>query len=150
MASHSFATTLPVVKKIALAAVAVVALAAPGPASAAPKLTVTITHVMRGCHAWDLGHGPMRAKMSLTVKRGTLVKLVNNDVMPHRLVPTGGPTLAVKGANMNKMAASASATFRRPGVYRFKTVYGPFFPWARSMAAEIKWMNVLHLTIRVK
>ncbi len=146
-------TTLPDVKKISLAAVAAVAavaLAAPNPASAAPRLTITISHQMRGCHAWDLGHGAMRSTMSVTVKRGTIVKFVNNDVMPHRLVRTSGPGLAIKGANMSKMAAHASATFTRPGVYRFKTVFGAFFPWAASMAAEIKRMDALHLTVRVK
>jgi plastocyanin len=150
MAGRRRGTTLGSVKALGLVAALSVAVIAPATAAAAPQRTITITHVMRGCHAWDLGHGPMRATMSITVKRGTAVQFVNNDVMPHKLVRMAGPKLAIKGANMNKMAAKAGATFRHPGVYRFKTVYGAFFPWARSMAAEITWMNSLHLTIRVQ
>lgn len=125
-------------------------LVAATPASAAGGRTITITHVMRGCHAWDQGHGPMQPTMSVTVKRGTMMRFVNNDVMPHRLIRISGPKVELKGANMNRMAASASARFVKSGTYRFKTVFGAFFPWAVSMSAKIGKMNVLHLTVRVK
>jgi plastocyanin len=119
------------------------------PASAGGGQTITITHVMRGCHAWDLGHGPMKPTMSVTIKRGTVMRFVNNDVMPHRLIRLSGPKVELRGANMNRMASSASARFARPGTYRFKTVFGAFFPWAASMGAKIGKMNVLHLTVKV-
>jgi plastocyanin len=125
-------------------------LVAATPASAAGGQTITITHVMRGCHAWDLGHGPMKPTMSLTVKRGTVVRFVNNDVMLHRLIRLSGPRVELNGANMNRMASSARARFVEPGTYRFKTVFGAFFPWAASMGAKIGKMNVLHLTVNVK
>jgi plastocyanin len=150
MARRHFATKLRSVKAIGLVAALAVAVVVPVGASAAPSRTITITHVMRGCHAWDLGHGPMRATMTVTLKRGAAVKFVNNDVMPHRLVRTSGPKIRIKGANMNRMAASATATFPRPGVYRLKTVFGAFFPWAASMSSKIGKMNVLHLTVRVQ
>jgi plastocyanin len=118
------------------------------PASAAPSMTITITHVMQGCHAWDLGPGVMRPRLSITVKRGTVVKFLNNDVMPHRLVRTAGPKLPVARANMNKMAATATATFARKGVDRLTTIFGAFYPWAASMRTGK--MYVLHLTVRVK
>jgi hypothetical protein len=150
MAKPMLASTLRSVKAIALFATLGVALALPTASSAAPSRTITITHVMRGCHAWDLGHGAMRATMSVKVKRGAVVKFVNNDVMPHRLVRTAGPQIQIRGANMNRMASSATARFARPGVYRFKTVFGAFFPWAASMASKIGKMNLLHLTVRVQ
>ena len=125
-------------------------LVAATPASAAGDRTITITHVMRGCHAWDLGHGPMKPTMSLTVRRGTVMRFVNNDVMPHRLMRVSGPKVELKGANMNRMASSASARFVKPGSYRFKTVFGAFFHWDASMREKIGKMNVLHLTERVK
>jgi plastocyanin len=150
MAKRMLAAKLRSVKAIALVAALGVALAVPTASSAAPPRTMTITHVMRGCHAWDLGYGPMRATMSISVKRGAVVKFVNNDVMPHRLVQTAGPQIQMSGANMNRMAASATGRFAKPGVYRFKTVFGAFFPWAASMSSKIGKMNVLHLTIRVQ
>lgn len=150
MARRVRPATLRAVKASALFATLGVALALPTASSAAPPRTITITHVMRGCHAWDLGHGPMRATMSVNVKRGAVVKFVNNDVMPHRLVRVAGPQIHIRGANMNRMAASAIARFARPGVYRFKTVFGAFFPWAASMSSKIGKMNLLHLTVRVQ
>jgi len=150
MAKRVLAATLRAVKAIALFATLGVALALPTASSAAPPRTITITHVMRGCHAWDLGPGPMRATMSVKVKRGAVVKFVNNDVMPHRLVRVAGSQIHIRGANMNRMAASATARFARPGVYRFETVFGAFFPWAASMSSKIGKMNVLHLTVRVQ
>jgi plastocyanin len=150
MATRRPTATLGDVKALGVAAALALALIAPAAASAAPPRTITITHVMRGCHAWDLGHGPMRPTMSITVKRGALVRFVNNDVMPHRLVRTSGPKVQIRGTNMNRMAASATATFVTPGTYRFKTVFGAFFPWAASMSSKIGKMYVLHLTVRVQ
>jgi plastocyanin len=150
MAKSTLAAKLRFVKAIALVAALGMALAVPTASSAAPLRTITITHVMRGCHAWDLGYGQMRPTMSVEVKHGALVKFVNNDVMPHRLVRVAGPRIQIRGANMNRMAASATARFATPGVYRFKTFFGAFFPWAASMGSKIEKMNVLHLTVRVQ
>jgi hypothetical protein len=150
MASCSHSAKLRAVRAVALVGAFAVALVVLADASAAPRRTITITHVMRGCHAWDVGHGQMRSTMSLTIMRGTSLKFVNNDVMSHRLVRTSGPGVQLRGANMNRMASTATATFVKPGMYRFKTVFGAFFPWAASMSSKIGKMDVLHLTIRVK
>ena len=150
MAKRMLAAKLGSVKAIALVTALAVALVVPTASSAAPPRTITITHVMRGCHAWDLGYGPMRATMSVSIKRGAVLKFVNNDVMPHRLVRTAGLQVQIRGANMNRIAAIATARFARPGVYRFKTSFGAFFPWAASMSSKIGKMNVLHLTVRVQ
>jgi plastocyanin len=150
MATRRPAGKLRSMKTIVLVAAFAVALMSPAGPSAAPSRTITITHVMRGCHAWDLGRGAMRPTMAITVKRGAVVKFVNNDVMPHRLVLVSGPKVQLKGANMNRMAANATATFATPGLYRFKTVFGAFFPWAASMSSKIGRMNVLHLTVHVQ
>jgi plastocyanin len=133
---------------IGLATAAVAALLTASSASAASPVTIMITHVMRGCHAWDLGRGAMRPTLSTTVNRGTVVTFVNNDVMPHRLVRTAGAKLRIADANMRKMASSATVKFAKKGSYRFTTVFGGFYPWAASMRTGT--MYVLHLTVRVK
>jgi plastocyanin len=78
-----------------------------------------------------------------------VLRFTNNDVMPHKLVQTAGPTLPLVHPNMNKMASSATVKLTRKGVYRFTTKPGEDYAWARSMkTAGVD--NVLHLTVHVK
>ena len=65
----------------------------PQRASAAGTATITISHQMKGCHMWQLGNGTRRSNLSLTVKSGTVLRFVNNDIMPHRLIQQAGPKL---------------------------------------------------------
>ena len=136
-------------RSTALGLLALGALVAATSAPAGGVTTITISHTMRGCHAWASGSGPIRATLSVTVKAGAVLRFVNNDVMPHRLIQTAGPKLRLTHANMNRMASSASVPFAQKGVYRFTTKAGEDYKWASSMKT-IGEDNVLRLTVHVK
>src|SRR2546428_10587029 len=84
-------------------------------ATAAGTITITISHEMRGCHAWAINNGSVRPSLAVKVKAGTVLKFVNNDVMPHKLVQTAGPKLRLGRANMNHIGASMSVKFVQRG-----------------------------------
>jgi hypothetical protein len=142
MSSKGFRSTA-----FGLLALLALVVATSAPAGRAP--TVTISHVMRGCHSWALGSGPIRATLSVTVRTGTVLHFVNNDVMQHKLIQTAGPKLRLTHPNMNRMAASASVSFLQKGVYRFTTKAGEDYKWAASMKT-IGEDHVLRLTVHVK
>jgi plastocyanin len=135
--------------KRTLLLVAAAALVAVPPAAAGGAATVTISHQMKGCHMWQLGDGNPKVSLVFTVKPGTTLHFVNNDVMPHRLIQQAGPKLTLVRPNMNKMSASMSVKLARAGVYRFTTKAGEDYPWMKSMNTIGK-DNVLHLTVHVK
>ena len=132
---------------LALAALAALAIASSAPAGS--TATVTISHQMRGCHAWSVNSGPVRPTLSFAVAAGTVVKFVNNDVMPHKLIQTAGPKLRVMPPGMNKMAATTNVKLTQKGVYRFTTKPGEDYAWAAAMKT-VGEDYVLHLTVRVK
>jgi plastocyanin len=136
------------IKRTTLLAVAT-ALVAVAPAAAGSTTTITISHQMKGCHMWQLGDGNPKVSLNFTAKAGTTLRIVNNDVMPHRLIQQAGPKLTLVKPNMNKMSAMASVKLARAGVYRFTTKAGEDYPWMKSMKT-IGEDNVLHLTVHVK
>src|SRR5262249_53226321 len=118
----------------ALLAVFATAATAPGQAS------LLIRHQLRGCHTWSLNGGAFKASQSVALRRGGTLRVTNNDVMPHALVKTAGPTVkyvnlttgntgmgmhgsAAPGA-MTHMGASTKVIFSTVGVYRFVTKTG--------------------------
>lgn len=133
-----------------LLAVSATALMA-GTASAAPAAShaaLLIEHQLHGCHAWSVNGGALEAKQSITLQRGGVLTLRNDDVMSHTLVLTSGPKLAITHATLGKVGASMKVTFTKPGVYHFKTKAGEDYP----SAAGIKTIgedNVLRLTVVV-
>ena len=94
--------------------------------NAAPSapVKVTIHHETQGCHAWAIdGQMPMAsATVSLAVG-GTLL-VTDDDVMPHTLVQTGGPSAQMVGPAMQHMGSAATVTFAKAGVYTFTTKAG--------------------------
>lgn len=130
-----------------VAAVAAVAVPA---ASAAGTQTITISHETKGCHMWQLNNRDPKVNLSVSLKRGTTLRFVNNDVMPQRLIQQSGPKLALPHANMNRMASSMSVRFGRAGTYRFTTKAGEDYPWMKAMGKTIGPDNVLRLTVRVQ
>jgi plastocyanin len=138
--------------KIRGAALALAALAALTVASAAPAggtATIAIRHQMRGCHSWSFNSGQFKPALSVSVKAGTVLRITNNDVMPHKLVQTAGLKLRLTHPTMSKMASSATMTLTKRGVYRFTTRAGEDYAWAASMKT-VGEDNVLHLTVHVK
>lgn len=150
-------------RRLPILALAACALATAASAHAAGRGTSTllIRHQYEHCHAWSLNGGPFRARQSLTLGRGATLTVIDDDVMPHRLVEVGGPavtwrngtTMPMMGGDvsstrglMRHMGASTTIGFSRPGVYRFLTRAGEdFVPGIRTGGAD----NVLTLTVHV-
>ena len=134
------------------AALAVAALAALTVTSAAPAggtATIAIRHQMRGCHSWSFNSGPFKASLAVTVRAGTVLKVTNNDVMPHKLIQSAGPKVRFTQPNLIKVGSSATVKLTQQGVYRFTTKPGEDYSWAGSMKT-IGEDHVLLLTVRVK
>ena len=111
--------------------------------------TVTIRHQMHGCHAWSFEDGAYRATLNVQLKRGELLTIRNNDVMPHKLVRTSGPALKVLTPAMKHMGATARVRFAKAGVYKFKTKPGEDYSWASHMETKGE-DNVLRLTVTIR
>ena len=139
----------PRIRGAALAFAALVALAVTSAAPAGGGASIAIRHQMRGCHSWSFNSGPFKPSLFVSVKVGTVLKITNNDVMPHKLVQTAGLKLRLVHPNMSKMASSATVTLTQTGVYRFTTKAGEDYAWAQSMKT-VGEDNVLHLTVHVK
>ena len=129
--------------------VALAALALSSAAPAGSTATIAIRHQTRGCHSWSFNSGPFKASLSIRLSPGAVLRITNNDVMPHKLVQTAGPKLSLVHAMMAKMASSAKVTFPGKGVYRFTTKAGEDYKWAGSMKT-VGEDNVLRLTVWVK
>jgi len=136
------------IKKM-LIAVLLTSLLLASAASAAGSATITISHQMRGCHVWQLGNGSPKANLSVTLKAGTVLRFVNNDVMPHKLIQQSGPKLRLQHAGMSHMSALTSVKLVSKGVYRFTTKPGEDYKAYSSMKTTGE-DYILHLTVRVK
>jgi plastocyanin len=139
-------------QKIRGAALALAALSALAVTSAAPAgggATIAIRHQMRGCHSWSFDSGQFKPSLVISVRAGTVLRITNNDVMPHKLIQTAGLKVRLAHASMSKVASTATLTLARKGVYRFTTKQGEDYAWAASMKT-VGEDNVLHLTVRVK
>ncbi len=149
---------------LATAAGTAVAAALAVSASGAANVSLLIRHQLRGCHTWSVNGGAYKASQTVTVKRGTVLTVVDNDVMPHRLVQLAGPSVkfinlktgmmgagmgtagkAAPGA-MTHMGASIRVVFTHSGVYRFMTKAGEdYMPGMKTIGED----NVLRLKVIV-
>jgi len=130
------------------------------PASAARRNgTLVIRHQLRGCHTWSLNGGAFKATQKIHLASGGSLIVVNNDVMPHRLLKTAGPAITVKLLNagnmgmsmagrgmMSHMGATVKVTFPSAGVYRFTTRAGEDYMKGMKTIGED---NVLRATVVV-
>ena len=147
-----------------LAGVASVSVGTAGAADTAVRPTLVIRHQVHGCHAWSLNGNAYKPSQVLTIHRGAFLAITNNDVMPHKLVETRGPAVAItrvsagmpgKGmgltgtfppAMMARMSAVVKVTFTKPGVYTFITKPGEdYMSGMKTIGAD----NVLRLTVTV-
>jgi hypothetical protein len=115
-------------------------------ASAHGVKTITIRHQMRGCHTWALTGGPAKASLRITVHRDELIQVIDNDVMPHRLIQVSGPKVPLQTPNMHTMGARAQFVLVGKGIYKFKTRAGEDYPSMGEMHT-VGPDNVLRLTI---
>jgi len=136
------------VRKMTLLVIAA-ALVAVSPAAGGSTATITISHEMKGCHMWQLGSAKLAPTLKIAVAKGTTLRFVNNDIMPHKLVQLAGPRATLARPNMNRLSAVSTAKLARAGTYRFTTRAGEDY----KMFAGHKTIGedaVLRLTVRVK
>jgi hypothetical protein len=130
-----------------LALTLLIALAVAGSALAAPNnATITIKHQTRGCHSWSLDGKTWRASQSITLVRGAVLTVVDNDVMPHKLIQLHGPKATLTGTSMKHMGATAHAGFPVKGTYVFTTKAGEDYMKGVKTVGED---NVLKLVVKV-
>ena len=79
---------------------------------------LAIVHVQKGCHLWSNGR-IQAATMSLRLRPGGALTVVNNDVDVHQLVQLSGFRVSLPGPLM--MTVARTIRFQRAGVYVFKT-----------------------------
>ena len=86
--------------------------------------TLVIRHQAAHCHAWSLNGDAFVADQLAQLAVGDSIKVTNNDVMPHQLVELSGPAATITTSAMNKMGATSSVVFSKPGTYVFGTKPG--------------------------
>jgi plastocyanin len=114
--------------------------------ASSPQATVTIRHQTHGCHAWSLNGGAYKASLKLTLRAGAALKVVNNDVMPHKLVQLAGPKAKLVSPSMKRMSAAAKVVFTKKGTYKFTTKAGEDYVKGVKTIGED---NVLRLKVVV-
>jgi hypothetical protein len=122
--------------------VAATATAASAPGNAA----LLIRHQVQGCHTWSLNGGAFKASQTTVLARHGVVTIIDNDMMPHKLVQTAGPAVRYIGSPaMSHMRASVKVVFSKAGVYRFTTKPGEDYMPLKTKGED----NVLRLTVTV-
>ena len=117
-------------------------------ASTQTGTTVTIRHQLHGCHSWSVNGGAYKPSQSVTLNKGSTLTVVDNDVMPHRLVKLSGPALVLSSsANMSHPGASVHVKFARAGVHTFTTKAGEDYMKGIKTVGED---NVLKLKVTVR
>jgi len=111
-----------------------------------PQSTLTIRHQMRGCHAWSFNNGRYTASLKVRLARGTTLTVIDNDVMPHKLIQLAGPKAKLVTPAMKHMSAQAKVVFAKKGTYRFTTKAGEdYMKGIKTIGPD----NVLRLTVTV-
>jgi hypothetical protein len=124
-----------------------VALAVAGSALAATNnATLKIRHQTHGCHSWSFDGKTWHATQTITFVRGAVLTVVDNDVMPHKLIQLSGPKATLVGAAMKKFGATAHVAFPVKGTYVFKTRAGEDYMKGITTIGED---NVLKLVVTV-
>jgi plastocyanin len=124
--------------------------------------SLLIRHQRAHCHAWSLNGGAFKAAQQVTLDEGSSLTIINNDVMPHRLVKLAGATVTMRNGTvmpmmggyvsqtpglMSHMGARTTVTFQKAGVYRFRTRAGEdYMPGITTTGED----NVLTLTVTVR
>jgi len=136
------------IRTLSVLAVAGASLLLAAPASPQTGTTLTIRHQLRGCHSWSVNGGAYKPSQSISLAKGATVTIVNNDVMPHKLVKVSGPALTLPStSNMNHPGATAKVKFTKAGVYTLKTRAGEDYMKGIKTIGED---NVLKLTVTVR
>jgi plastocyanin len=94
------------------------------PAAPAAPVKVIIHHETKGCHAWAVDGQTPQANASVSLAVGGTMLVTDDDVMPHTLMQTGGPSAQLIDPAMRHMGSAATVTFAKAGVYTFTTKAG--------------------------
>ena len=131
--------------KLALTMLA--ALAVAGSAAAATNnATLTIRHQTHGCHSWSFNGKTWNPTQRITIVRGGVLTVVDNDVMSHKLIQVNGPKATLTGTAMMHVSAKAHVGFPTKGTYVFKTRAGEDYMKGITTIGED---NVLKLVVTV-
>jgi plastocyanin len=137
-------------KRLLALGIALVAVLATGSAlaeSSGGKLV--IRHQVAGCHSWSFNGNAFSPSQVIQLRRGATITVVNDDVMPHRLVRTAGPAVTFAGNPLlSGIGATVKVTFTKAGTYRFTTKAGEDYAFAK-MTKTVGKDNVLRLMVRV-
>ena len=140
---HSLVISAAIVALCGVAAGSAAAVASQAPKSSA----LVIRHQVRGCHTWSVNGGAWAAAQSTRIARNGTITIVDNDVMPHKLIQRGGPAARYVGTPaLNHMGAWVKVVFPKAGVYHFTTKPGEDYMAGMKTIGED---NVLHLTVTV-
>jgi hypothetical protein len=127
-------------------ALAVAGIFAGSALASSPRATLTIRHQMRGCHTWSFDGGAYKASLKIKLARGTALSVIDNDVMPHKLIQLAGPNAKLIAPAMNHMSAQARVIFAKNGTYKFMTKAGEdYMKGMKTVGSD----NVLRLTVTV-
>ena len=135
--------------RVGVLALAAAGLVAGSAVASSPQATLTIRHQLRGCHAWSFNGSAYKASLKITLARGTALTVIDNDVMPHKLIQVAGPKVKLVTPAMNHMAAHAKVVFSKAGTYRFATKAGEDYPMMTGDMKTIGEDNVLRLAVVV-
>jgi plastocyanin len=132
--------------RISASALALAALFASSAFASSPQSTLAIRHQLRGCHSWSFNGGPYKASLKIKLAPGSTLRVIDNDVMPHKLIQLSGPKAKLVSPAMTHMSAQAKVVFGKKGTYRFTTKPGEdYMKGMKTIGAD----HVLKLTVTV-
>jgi hypothetical protein len=110
-------------------------------------VSVSIVHVVRGCHVWALASRQLGPTARIDVKTGTRLKLRIDCPMDFDLMQVAGPRLAL-GSPRFYTGSTRVIVFRKPGVYKLvaRSVQTSDEVGLETLGED----NVPRLTIRVR
>lgn len=125
---------------------AALVLALPSGAAASRTLALSVVHYVRGCHVWKTS-STLGPSATVTVERGTTLRIRISCPMDFDLAQTAGPKLRLGGPRLFAGTTRAVA-FARPGLYRLtaKNVQTSEEQGLETLGAD----NTLRLTVRVR
>jgi hypothetical protein len=139
------AERLPRMRIAVLAGVALfaAALAAAQAGAARPATVLEIEHYYRGCHVFVVNEKPT---VSLRLRKGDRIKLIDHDVMDFDFAQTAGPRVPFGDPRLRR-SETRTLVFRKSGVYRFagKNVESSEEMGMQTLGPD----NTLRITIRV-
>jgi hypothetical protein len=84
--------------------------------AARPPTVLEIKHFVRGCHVFVTNE---KAGITLRLRKGDRIRLVDHDVMNFDITQTAGPRIPLGDPRLRRSEARVLA-FRKAGLYRFE------------------------------